>query len=424
MGAAMILQFPIGVLTARYLGPEGKGALHIVVVSLMVSTALGNLGLGQASIYFVGRNRKCLPAVVANLLLVTVIISIAFIGIGWLALEYNQPPVYRRLPMWLWVAVAALVPIGLLQSLLMQVLSAVLRIIEINVVQVATVAVQLLLFAFFVIAMNKGLTGAFLAYALACFQAAVILIALVRREGAYPQRSNLPLLRASLSYGLKAYLTALMRLLNLRLDALLVASLASGGLAAAGIYSVATSLAEIILFIPTSIRLGLFPVVAASSNAESSRLTSTACRQTMLISVMVASIAAAFGPLIIRWLYGTQFVAAALPLMILLPGVVLLAQVILFQAYFDGSGNPGISGLSTVLSVILTVILDVALIPPYGSIGAAVASTCAYTAEFVVAGLVFIRRTGLSWNEVLVFQKGDVDYYARMFRQHLFWSKA
>jgi len=51
------------------------------------------------------------------------------------------------------------------------------------------------------------------------------------------------------------------------------------------------------------------------------------------------------------------------------------------------------------------------LIPRYGIIGAAVASTCAYTIEFLVAGAFFMRSSGALWRETLIFRRSDINYY-------------
>ena len=66
---AQFFQFVIGVMTARLLGAQGKGFLHLLVVLLGISTVLGSLGLGEASIYFVGKNRKRLTAAFGNVLI-------------------------------------------------------------------------------------------------------------------------------------------------------------------------------------------------------------------------------------------------------------------------------------------------------------------------------------------------------------------
>ena len=314
---------------------------------------------------------------------------------------------------------ALLIPIYLLQSFFMQVLSAILRIYEINLVDLTRVATQLFLFVLFVIVMRQGLHGAFLAYALSAFFAAGAFLSLVLYHGGYPQRPDWLLFGSSLRFGTKAYLSDLLRMVTSRLDVLLVASLAGGGIAAVGVYSVATSLAELLLSIPLAIRLSLFPMVAATNAAEANRLTSTACRHTMLITLIAALGFIVLGPFFIQSFYGEAFRGAAIALLILLPGTMALSQSMLFCSALEGRGRPGVSSMCRAASLPIIVILDLLLIPPYGITGAAVASTCAYTAEFVIAGSLFMHYSKMPWKKVLVFRGSDFFHYVNFLRQSL-----
>ena len=153
-------------------------------------------------------------------------------------------------------------------------------------------------------------------------------------------------------------------------------------------------------------------MVAASNDSEANRITSTACRHTMLLSSLAAAAVGLFGPLMIHRLYGSQFVAALIPLFILLPGIAISSQSVILYGDLAGRGGPEVGTMSTLVGLIATVLLDFALIPAYGITGAAAASTLAYTLEFLVASLFFIRHTGLSWSDVFLFRKSDLRYYA------------
>ncbi len=410
-----LLRFPIGILTARYLGPEGKGFLYLLIVSVTISVALVNLGLGPASIYFIGKDRKHLPAILGNLLISTGITSIILCGAGWLFLQYGRPDIYALLPLWVWGIVALSIPIGLLRNLVMQVLAALLRIKAITIMEVAAKATQLFLIIFLVVMIAKGVEGAFLAYWFSECLAASGFFLLILHFGGWPARPNLALLAASLRFGVKPYLSNLMTILNRRLDVFLVAKLAASGVNATGIYSVAAQLAELVLFIPTSIRLTLFPMVAASSTAQANQLTSMACRHAMFLTTIVALGAAVVGPFLITQLYGGEFAAAVIPLLILLPGVIALSQTYIIKADLNGRGKPGVATLGALIALTVTIVLDLLLIPRYGIIGAAIASTCAYTIEFVVVTSYFIRYTGLTWCEALLFGRSDLDRYLEFY---------
>jgi O-antigen/teichoic acid export membrane protein len=224
------------------------------------------------------------------------------------------------------------------------------------------------------------------------------------------------LLGTSFRFGVKSYPYALMRQFNLRLDAFLVASLAVGGVRAAGVYSIAAGLAELLIFIPESIRLSLFPMVAASSPTEANRLTLIACRHTLLLTLICIVVMAALGPFAITYIYGKQFVGAVIPLLILLPGVGMLALSHLLEGDLTGRGRPEATTISALCSLMVTIVLDLLLIPRYGIIGAAIASACAYTVECMVNTFFFIRHSGVSWRDMFALQKSDLLYYVSFVR--------
>src|SRR5206468_9360361 len=93
------------------------------------------------------------------------------------------------------------------------------------------------------------------------------------------------------------------------------------------------------------------------------------------------------------------------------PGIALSSQSVILYGDLNGRGKPGVSTISTLVSLVGTVVLDLILIPSSGIIGAAVASTCAYTIEFFVVVWFFLRHTGLTWKDMFLLRKSDLHYY-------------
>ena len=55
-----------GVLTARLLGPEGRGEYFLGVTVLTLAAQLATLGLHSSNTYLLSRRSEALPALVAN----------------------------------------------------------------------------------------------------------------------------------------------------------------------------------------------------------------------------------------------------------------------------------------------------------------------------------------------------------------------
>lgn len=79
-------------------------------------------------------------------------------------------------------------------------------------------------------------------------------------------------------------------------------------------------------------------------------------------------------------LYGRAFAGGVLAAQVLLVGLAADGFGGVVNAYLYGTGRPGLASIATAAGLVVTGILDVALIPGHGILGAAIASTCAYLA--------------------------------------------
>jgi O-antigen/teichoic acid export membrane protein len=95
------------------------------------------------------------------------------------------------------------------------------------------------------------------------------------------------------------------------------------------------------------------------------------------IALAVVPLWAAAGWLIPA-LYGSAFDDAVTPARIILVGLVLEGVAGVVTAYLYGIGRPGLNSWAMGAGLAITVLLDVLLIPSFGSTGAAVASATAY----------------------------------------------
>jgi O-antigen/teichoic acid export membrane protein len=113
-----------------------------------------------------------------------------------------------------------------------------------------------------------------------------------------------------------------------------------------------------------------------------------------LIGIMLAAIPVALltSP-VMRLLYGEQFDTAVTPARVLLVGMLLAGASGVASAYLYGRGTPGLNSIVLGLGLVVTVVLDLLLIPQFGALGAAVASTAAYLAT---DGLLIVLLVRLS----------------------------
>ncbi len=82
--------------------------------------------------------------------------------------------------------------------------------------------------------------------------------------------------------------------------------------------------------------------------------------------------------LLLPRLYGAAFAPAVSPACVLLIGLAVEGGAAVASAYLLGVGRPGLNTAAMGAGVVVTIALDVLLIPRHGALGAAAASSAAY----------------------------------------------
>jgi O-antigen/teichoic acid export membrane protein len=81
---------------------------------------------------------------------------------------------------------------------------------------------------------------------------------------------------------------------------------------------------------------------------------------------------------VVPTLFGRTFDGAVVPAQILLIGLAAEGAAGVVTAFLYGRGRPGLNSVAAATGLVVTLILDVILIPRLGAIGAAIASSAAY----------------------------------------------
>jgi O-antigen/teichoic acid export membrane protein len=217
----------------------------------------------------------------------------------------------------------------------------------------------------------------------------IVSAVLVLREGGtlLPAWSR-PVMRSTLAFGLRGYVGNVMQFFNYRLDMLLVNGFI--GAAGVGIYGTSVRLAELLWNLPNAVGFVIFPKAASTSAKQMNRFTPRVFRITMMLTTIGAVGLALVGQYLIVLVYGPEFASAYVPMLALLPGVVLLGGAKVLTNEIAGRGFPHYNSITAAISLVLTIVLDLLLIPPYGVLGASIASSISYAVIFVAA-LIFYR---------------------------------
>ena len=110
----------------------------------------------------------------------------------------------------------------------------------------------------------------------------------------------------------------------------------------------------------------------------------------LAISIAGAIGLALFGKLAIAIIFSNAFLDAYLPLLVLLPGVVLLGGGKVLTNDIAGRGYPHYNSIISGVSLVVTIILDLVFIPTMGVVGAGACIDLILCLDFLCVGLVLL----------------------------------
>jgi O-antigen/teichoic acid export membrane protein len=364
------------VLVARAGGPSLVGAFTLLRVLPGLAGVLAAAGLPGAAPYFLA-GRSADPRLRPTLSLLTVL-GASLAAVGWLALT----PVLHLLFFRPWgTGLVLAAGIAVFSQLFVAAGKAMLQgqqdLRGANVAMVAEEAAFLPVYLV-LLPLGHGTTTLVGALVLADVAVALAIAERLRRVGFFRGwgRPSLRLGREIGAYGLRGQLGGLLSLVNLRLDVAILGALA--GPAVLGVYAIASKYAELLRLPGLAVTYVMYPAFARDGHRDARARTRALLGPAAWLTAVAAvplGLAAGF---VLPLVYGHDFAGAALPAWILLAGLVGESVTGLITAYLYGVARPGLNSLAIGAGVVVTVVGDLTLIPPYGAVGAAIASALAY----------------------------------------------
>ena len=399
------LSLVANIILARSLGPTGRGVYAVAVLLPTMLALVSNLGIGSANVYHVSRGSLDKRELVSTSLVAALSLGVvAYALLALIALLSGGRPVLGVEPRYLLIGGLSL-PFSLAAAFMQGVLHGERRFVQLNAALLtqSTVLAAFLVLLLFVPA--DRLVSSIAAWTVSWIASGSIAAALVRIRTRLSLGLHLPTMKGVLRYGFLAYLGTLTSFLNYRFDVFIVN--AFSGPTQVGLYAVGAGLAEVIWFLPNSAAIAIAPRVAAAPEEESSNLSAQATRSVVLLTVGMALVMAAVAPLAISVFFGAAFAQSAVAVWLLLPGIVTFSAWKMMSCYLLARNFLKQDLVAVTVAMIVTLGLDLALIPKYGFRGAAVASSIAYTIAMLIDLNWVIRLSGLSPRRWLIAVPAD-----------------
>lgn len=396
------------VIVARWLGPEGLGSLAVLNTTIVLALSIGSLGLTSANTYFIAKDRQTLAPVWANAIVFALlggtVVAVTVAGLGKFT-----PALFGGVPLTLILIAALSIPFQFVLSLGLNVLLAMDRIRQLNFMDALAPTLALFNAVVVLLILRSSLqtlvsfnTAATIVLSGAMVWALARLLA--RQQGHPPLRPNAELFKGAIHYGLRFFIPLVAAILIFRLDLLIVNHFR--GAAEAGVYAVASQVANLLTMLPGVIAMLLFPRVASYQDPRGEFAIQVTRHVTFLMLIMCGAVAVA--SFMLPLVYGVRFADATIQLLILLPGVCLIGIESVLVQHFTGTGLPVAIPIFWLITLLVSLGLNLALVPGFGARGAAVTSTISYTLIFLLVAVYFCLKTGRRPVEVFILRSREL----------------
>jgi O-antigen/teichoic acid export membrane protein len=334
---------------------------------LVLTVTVATIGLPEAVNYFVARDRlrtKIATKRAALLILLPATIATAILILVSSWISDGNPTVHRLI-----VVSAALVAPSLLLSIIRAVAAAHNRWTAITIERITTATTKLVpltvlfaagklgLVAAAIVTIASTLTGAF---------AYIPLLALRRSGTACAAITYAQLLR----FGSGVWIGSISGILLMRIDQVLLSPVS--GAFELGLYVVAASISELPLIANTAIRETAFTQLS-DRGARPGEVGDLSRVSTIIVLALCLPVGA-LSPILVPFVFGSDFVGAVPALLILLLAVCLGNPGSIAGVGLSSLGFPHLRSFALVVASVVNIALLFLLAPSYGATGAAVAT--------------------------------------------------
>ena len=412
-----IILLPLGIATsvliARSVGPTGKGSFDLIIATAALLAMVLGLSLPPGITYVVAQGKVSANVLASQLVFVSILQAlIALVVVSVLQLTGYSHIFLPNWGPWIVAGVVIYIWAEMLNKFWGSILTGQQKIATVNNSELVGRMAQFL--SLFILAGGLYLAEKKLSVSLlfvVTLSATILInVLLLSSLGFKFQLSrDLSGLKAAIAFALPCYGANTAQFLNYRLDVFVVGFFA--GATSVGRYTLAVSLGQLLWLMSNSVASVLLPKVAASSDADATIQHTTRVTRLSLWATAVCALALALlATQAIPLLYGEAFRPSITALLWLLPGIVIFTIANVLAAYIAGIGKPHLNLWVSGISLVITIVLDLILIPKLNIVGASIASTVSYSVSAVMLIVFFVRETGVSVRQVLLANSEDLNF--------------
>lgn len=404
-GLIQCLNVISGILLARYLLPEGRGELAVVMLWPVMICGFGILGVHEAIAYAVAKKTDHPGAVVSTAALLGLVQSIPLILIGMVVIEFAMAG-YRAEVREAARLYLVFIPLNFLVLYLLALFQGSLRFEKYNLINISihlafTVLVVLLCWL-----ENASVWSFALASLLANMLPISLAIYFAVQVGWRVTKPRKEIAKDLIRYGLRVHLGKSISLIGGRLDQILISIL----LAATdlGLFVVGLTLSRLSTILPRTLGVLAFTKIAtAKTLTERREVFGRYLRATILTLFPVVILVFVGAPWLLELFFGAEYGEALILVRVLTVAMVAIGMRFILVAAIKGFGRPLLLARCESLGLVLSVITLAVLLPAFGIIGAAFSAVIARSGAAIYMGYLIQKHIGINFINSLVFRKND-----------------
>jgi len=404
--AAFLLFIP-QIILAQKLGPKALGVFNLFLAAIGLFLLLGNLGIGEASIYLINKKKRDLNCLFFNLSIFGSLWGI-FLAFLFYLLYFLFPFLFVGLKESYILLSFIIIPFWLLYSYLLPFFLVKFQALKWaffwNLYLILLAVLTMILVIFF----NLGVLGGILSMAISSIIVFLAVFFYILKSFSLKFCFNKSLFFEELKFGVSSYLGNVFNGTKINFMLTIFVINIFLGTAQVGYFSVAYNISAILLFIPFSLQQILYSKWSLLNQEEVDRKTPEFARKILIVGIISNLFLILISRQVVSLFYGKEFFPALFPFFLLIPGLILISFNSIFLNNFYSKGKPYIGSFILVITLVVNILLNIILIPPFNIEGAAISISVSYFLTALLVVYIFCKITGTSAQKVFLLKVADI----------------
>ncbi len=407
------------IMIARVLGPSDKGVFNFFVIIVSISISVFQFGFGAGSLYSISSEKFKIKEVFLTSLITTFFIGFLTSSIIVLFFWLEWIPIFsKNIKTNKFILLMILPIIESMYRVVVQLLTGSSLFGIVNRVNLLNAGLFLMLLLALYIVNRFTLEFVLFVY---LFQRTIVFIGfltVVIIKIRPVVDVNLKYANFCFSYGLKSWVGNISNQANAKMDQVLIGFFLTSG--ALGVYNVGYSIINYLETGFTGFHKVFFNKVAQFKDEKLRLSFFLQMHRIMLVICVFISIAMALlSKYFIVVIYGNDYADSYYVILILLVGVIpYFSTRRMVQKFFSAKGQPFTASMIEIVTSVSGLLLYVVLIPYYGMLGAASATSIAFLIGTVYALIMFMKNeSSVTFTDFFVLKFEDFLYFKKVIKR-------